>query len=109
MSNEKVRGFINSKKPGLVDNWSHQASLLSYTDVCELMQDYADKENKSLLEQRKALKSVNRKLKAENEELNKQIERLREGIKNARLHIIDDYPTAASGILQKLLNHSEDE
>lgn len=35
------RKYINEVKPNLVDNWSSQASLLSYGQVAELMEDYS--------------------------------------------------------------------
>lgn len=38
----QARDYINSLKPDMVDNWSHQASLLSYGDVAELMDMYAE-------------------------------------------------------------------
>jgi len=38
MSKEKTaKEFINKLKPKMVENWSNQASLLSYGQVAELM------------------------------------------------------------------------
>lgn len=38
-----AREFINESHPGIVDNWGHQAALLSYVQVAQLMESYAQK------------------------------------------------------------------